>query len=181
MDSDQNSRQGLSSLIVKPLLLCLLVLVPATEAHEGPPFPIIVDRSVGPYLVTVWTDPDIGIGTFFVVFEPKPGEEMQEISSVQVGVAPSSGRLEEKVYDAETQRARNGARYYVEVEFDKGEKWRIRTIIEGEDWGDELIAEVIATPDGSVGPFTVVIYALPFVGIGILWVRAILRRRQVED
>lgn len=176
----KGSRSTLKKLI-KPLLVCLLLLVPTSEAHEGPPFPIIVDRQLGPYLVSVWTDPDIGTGTLFVVFELKEGEEMEEITSVKFGVAPSSGRLKETIYDAVTQRARNGTRYYADVEFDRGEKFTIRTLIEGEGWSDEYISQVIATPDGSVGPLTVVIYALPFLGIGILWVRAIIRKRQIEQ
>ena len=162
--------------------LCLIAFAPQTIAHEGPPFPIIVDKEVGPYLVSVWTDPDIGIGTFFVVMEPKDeASERDDIKSVQIGVAPTSGRLDEKVYTAEAQRTRSGARYMTEVEFDKGEMWKVRIILEGEGWGDELHSEVEATPDGSIGPVAVVIYALPFVCVGILWIRAIMRRRETVD
>src|SRR5690606_31855498 len=56
------------------LLVAGLLLPAPVRAHEGPPFPIIVDERVGPYVVSVWTDPDIGIGTFFVVLEP-PGDD----------------------------------------------------------------------------------------------------------
>lgn len=165
------------------LICCLILWAPKTDAHEGPPFRIIVDQEVGPYLVTVWTDPDIGIGTFFVVLEPISGdnEKLPEISAVKVGVAPTSGRLEEKIYSAESQQVRNGARYLAEVEFDQGEMWKVRVIIEGPDWEGELNSEVEATPDGSIGPIVIVIYALPFIGIGILWIRAIMRRRETEE
>lgn len=160
--------------------ICLITLVPKIEAHEGPPFPIIIDERVGPYLVSVWTDPDIGIGTFFVILEPVSGNELPEITSIQVGVEPTSGRLEEKIYDAEPQRVRRGARYYAEVEFDKGEMWKVRVILKGPGWEGELHSEVEATPDGTIGPIGLLIYALPFVAIGILWVRAIIRRRWEE-
>jgi hypothetical protein len=30
------------------------------SAHVGPPFPIVEDQKVGPYLASIWTDPDIG-------------------------------------------------------------------------------------------------------------------------
>ena len=36
-------------------------------AHDGPPFPILEGIRAGPYQVQVWTDPDIGIGEFFMV------------------------------------------------------------------------------------------------------------------
>ena len=155
-------------------------MAPVIQAHEGPPFPIIVDAEVGPYLVSVWTDPDIGIGTFFVVFEPVSDDHPPDITSVRVGVEPTSGRLDEVMYAAESQRVRNGARYYTEVEFDQGEMWQVRVTIEGEDWEGELNSEVEATPDGTIGPIGLLVYALPFVGIGILWFRAIIVRRRQE-
>lgn len=161
--------------------LCLITFAPRTIAHEGPPFPIIVDEEVGPYLVSVWTDPDIGIGTFFIVMDPQSGDDASDIKSIRVGVKPTSGRLEEEIYAAESQRVRNGARYMAEVEFDKGEMWKVRIVLEGEDWEGELNSEVEATPDGTIGPIAVVIYALPFLAVGILWVRAIMRRRETVE
>lgn len=159
------------------LAMALLFMVPDSRAHEGPPFPIIVDEEVGPYLVSVWTDPDIGIGTFFVVFEPREStNQSMDITSVQVGVAPTSGRLSEKLYEAERQSSQK-ARYNTEVEFDKGEMWKVRVVIKGVGWEEELHSEVEATPDGGIGPIAILIYAIPFIGIGILWFRAIMVRR----
>lgn len=158
-----------------------MILAPLLRAHEGPPFPIIVDEEVGPYLVSVWTDPDIGIGTFFVVFDPVSEDQNQEITLVSVGVEPSSGRLDEEVYIAEPQRVRTGARYYAEVEFDQGEMWQVRIYIDGEGWDGELNSEVEATPDGTIGPIGLLVYSLPFVAIGVLWFRAIIVRRRMEQ
>lgn len=163
------------------LAIALLLITPSIKAHEGPPFPIIVDKEVGPYLVSVWTDPDIGIGTFFVVFKPKKSPDgSMDINSVQVGVAPVSGRLSEKLYEAEPQSTPN-ARYTAEVEFDKGEMWKVRVIMKGAGWEEEFNSEVEATPDGSIGPIAVLVYAIPFIGIGILWIRAIMVRRRKEE
>lgn len=160
--------------------LLLIFVASNVQAHEGPPYPIIVDEKVGPYLVSVWTDPDIGIGTFFVVFEPISEGIPSEITSVQIAVEPVTGRLDEAIYDAESQQVRRGARYYSEVQFDRGEMWKVRVILEGDGWNEELSSEVEATPDGSIGPIGLLVYALPFVGIGILWFRAILVRRRKE-
>lgn len=169
-------------------VVCLLFMMLLPQriaiAHEGPPFPIIVDREVGPYLVSVWTDPDIGIGTFFVVLESNPAVTnlSNEIRSIDIGVTPASGRLEEAVYSAEAQSVSYGARYWVEVQFDRGEMWKVHVILEGEDWSEELFSEVEATPDGSIGPIVILIYAFPFVLVSILWIRAIMVRRQsVEE
>ncbi|MGV3720338.1 MAG: hypothetical protein ACO1SX_05450, partial [Actinomycetota bacterium] len=50
------------------LALLLLSATPAL-AHQGPPYPIIVDRAVGPYTFTVWADPDVGTATFYMNVE----------------------------------------------------------------------------------------------------------------
>ena len=158
----------------------MVVFVPVMRAHEGPPFPIIVDEEVGPFLVSVWTDPDIGIGTFFVIMEPLSGGNLPDITSVQIGVEPVSGRLKETVYTAEPQNVRRGARYYTEVAFDQGGMWKVRVRLEGPDWEGELYSEVEATPDGSIGPIGLIVYALPFIAVGVLWFRAIILRRRRE-
>ena len=33
-------------------------LAPAARAHDGPPYPIVSDRVLGPYRLSIWTDPD---------------------------------------------------------------------------------------------------------------------------
>lgn len=171
--------------IVRQILLTVmsfLLFVPNVHAHEGPPFAIIIDEEVGPYLVSVWTDPDIGIGTFFVIFEPiSDNHVVDDIESVKIGVEPVSGRLDEAVYEFELQPSRSGARYWTEVEFDQGEFWKVRISIEGEGFQKDLQSEVEATPDGTIGPIGLLIYALPFVGIGILLFRAIIVRRKYQD
>lgn len=164
-------------------IAALLALMPrALTAHEGPPFPILVDAAVGPWLVTVWTDPDIGIGTFYVVFEAAEDREFVEPASVTVGVRPVTGRLPEVVYDAAPERVRRGARYLAEVEFDRGELWDVRVVIEGPEGGGELTSEVEATPDGTIGPIGLVVYSVPFVLVALLWWRAsVVRHRMTEE
>lgn len=170
-----------------PVRGCLLaaLLLGATStatAHEGPPFPILVDEIVGPYVVSVWTDPDIGIGTFYVVMDAGPDGEWVEPSVVRVAVEPVSGRLPEVGYDArpERSRGRGAARYVTEVEFDRGEFWRVRIVIDSPAGGGELRSEVEATPDGTVGPIGLLIYSLPFILVAALWMRAVAVRRRME-
>ena len=164
-------------------LIAFLLLAACTPrvavAHEGPPFPIIVDRAVGPYTVSVWTDPDIGIGTFYVILDAPRGHRFVAPSAVRVGVRPVSGRLPDAMYHAEPERVRRGARYVAEVAFDRGERWHVRVIIDGPEGGGELASEVEATPDGTIGPIGLVIYAFPFVAIAVLWWRAAVVRRRM--
>ena len=160
------------------VIILALASTTRLEAHEGPPFPIIVDREVGPYLVSVWADPDIGTGTFFVVIEPGLDGRLPDVHSVRVGVRPESGRLPEAVYDAEDQNVRYGARYLAEVSFDAGGMWDVHIVIEGEEGGGDLRTQVEPTPDGTIGPIGLIVYALPFIAVAFLWIKAAMRRRQ---
>ncbi|HYO16841.1 MAG TPA: hypothetical protein VE685_26895 [Thermoanaerobaculia bacterium] len=159
-------------------LLVLLCAATPAWAHEGPPFPILVDQRVGPYVASVWTDPDIGTGTFFVVLEPPEGRSLPAGTKVRIGVQPVSRRLVEAVYDAAPQPVRFGERHYAEVPFDQGGTWRVRVLLDGPAGGGELRSEVEPTPDGTLGPIDLVIYALPFLAIGVLWLKAALRSRR---
>ena len=177
----RRTRPARGALLRIPVLVGLLAApLHLARAHEGPPFPILVDQPVGPYLVSVWTDPDIGTGTFYVVLEPGPGGEMADVDSVVVAVRPASGRLAEARYPAAPQRVRYGARYYTEVAFDRGEPWRVRVRIAGPAGGGELVSEVVPTPDGTIGPAGLVVYLLPFLAVGLLWLKAMLRRRSTR-
>jgi hypothetical protein len=167
----------MKKLILSVLLLCGLAPALPAGAHQGPPFPILVDRRVGPYIVQVWTDPDIGIGTFFVVLETPKERAMPAWAKVRIAVRPVSGRLPEAIYDALPQKVSSGARYLAKVPFDKGEMWRVRVLIDGAQGGGELATQVEATPDGTIGPIGLLVYAFPFVSVGFLWLKAVLRRR----
>jgi hypothetical protein len=165
---------------MKRLFLIPLLLgsaVPAL-AHEGPPFPILVDQRVGPYVASVWTDPDIGTGTFFVVLEPPEGKKLPDGTAVRVAVEPLDRHVKETLYKAEPQPVRYGERHFVETKFDRGGMWRVRILLEGPEGGGELKAEVEPTPDGTIGPISLVLYAIPFLAVGFLWLKAVLRRKE---
>lgn len=153
-----------------------LVLARPARAHEGPPFPIVMDHPAGPFVVSVWTDPDVGIGTFFVILAPARGTQLPDDLSVQVCVAPTSGRLPEACHPAGRQELRDKVQYYAEVSFDQQETWRVRVRVEGAGAVGEVTAEVEATPPGY-GRWDLLIYGFPFVLFGGLWLYAALRRR----
>jgi hypothetical protein len=153
--------------------LLFLGPVPATLAHEGPPFPLIVDRRAGAYVISVWADPDVGTGTFFVILEPAPGMSLPAESRVEVCVQPTSGRLPEACYVGKRQDLRDRVQYVAEVEFDRQEMWQVRFRVDG----TEVTAEVEATPPGF-GAWDLLIYGAPFLLFGGLWLIAALRGRR---
>ena len=136
-----------------------------------------MDQRVGPYVASVWTDPDIGTGTFFVVLEAPEGRSCRRGRRCGSACSRSRSGCRRCSTTAEPQTVKEGARYFAEVKFDQGGMWHTRVLIDGPTGGGELKADVEPTPDGILGPFASLVYALPFLGIGFLWIKAALRRR----
>ena len=153
------------------LILLLLALVSPGTAHNGPPFPIIEGKRIGPCIVALWTHPDVGIGTFFVILEPSPGGAIPKDLKIEIGVQPVSGRLPEVRYDMHREDLRRQLQYKTEVNFDADEIWRVHLLLHSAEGGGEATATVEATPPG-LGRWDLLFYASPFLGAGFLWFRA---------
>jgi hypothetical protein len=154
------------------LLGIVLLLAQIASAHEGPPFPLFVDQKADRYVVSVWTDPDVGTALFFVILNaPEPPADLR----VQIGVQPVSGRLPEAFYPAERENVQGQVQYRAQVHFDAQELWRVRVRLESAQGNGETMATVEATPPGY-GRWDLLVYLLPFLAIGALWAIAMLRR-----
>ncbi len=163
--------------------LCIL-FAPLARAHNGPPFPIIVDQRVGPCIVSLWTHPDIGVGTFFVMVDAAPGHAIPSDLKIDLGIQPVSGRLAEVIYATRRENLRGQVEYKTEVNFDRQEFWRARLIVHSSQGDGESTASVEATPAGF-GRWDLLLYLLPFAGVGFLWFKAVTgkrsyRRKQLE-
>lgn len=156
--------------------LLLACFTPA-RAHNGPPFPIIENRKVGPCIISLWTHPDVGTGTFFVIVDPLPGGRIPDGLSVQIGITPESGRLPEVIYTAAREDSRQPIEYKAFSEFDRDEFWRVRLILQSAEGSGEAISRVEATPPGY-GRWDLLLYLLPFLAVAFLWVWGITRRRR---
>lgn len=155
------------------------LLARTASAHEGPPFPLFVDQKVDRYLVSVWTDPDVGTAQFFVIIS---SQEIPADLRVQIGVQPVSGRLAETFYVAQRESLQQQIQYKAEVHLDAEELWRVRVRLESAQGNAETVATVEATPPGY-GRWDLLLYLFPFLAIGILWGIALIRkiRRRPED
>ncbi len=160
--------------------VCLVGVWVATasqaRAHDGPPFPIVMDQAAGPYLVSIWTDPDIGTGQFWVILAPAPGTALPDDITIHLCVQPLSGRLAEACYQAHRDGVQDRVQYYCETEFDQGDMWRVRVRIESAGKAVEVLSEVESTPPGY-GRWDLLIYSFPFILFGGLLVIGLLRRR----
>ena len=150
-------------------------LLPA-RAHNGPPFPIIENQKVGPCVISLWTHPDVGTGTFFVLVDPLPGSKIPDDLKITIGVQPESGRLPEVVYPATRDDNRGQAQYKAMAEFDRDEFWKVRLAMTSAQGSGEALSRVEATPPGF-GRWDLLLYLLPFLAIAFLWFRGMARTR----
>jgi len=165
-----------STVFMIGLAIGSLLISREASAHEGPPYPILVDKMIGPCLISVWADPDVGTGTFFIIIESPPNGTLPEDVTVEVGVRPISGRLDEVRHQAAREASRSRLQFRAEIPFDAQERWLTRFLVRSSRGNGEATAEVEVTPPGY-GRWDLLLYLFPFLGIGLLWLKAFLRGR----
>jgi hypothetical protein len=134
------------------------------------------NRRIGPLTVAVWSNPDVGTGSFFVIIDPPKGGSVPADMKVQVAVQPVSGRLPEKSYGAWREKVRNEIEFKTTVPFDKEETWRVRILLSSAEVTGETQTNVEVTPPG-LGRLDLLLFLLPFLGIGLLWFKAASTKR----
>jgi hypothetical protein len=163
-----------NSLAVTTLLLT--VILPAA-AHNGPPFPIIENKKVGPCIVSLWTHPDVGTGAFYVFVESLPGSTVPDDLKIEIAVQPATGRLPEKSYSAERVKSRGQVQFNAQADFDRQELWHVRLVVQSSQGSGEATTQVEVTPPGF-GRWDLLLYLLPFLIVASLWLRGISRARR---
>jgi len=159
------------------LIVILLTLPVPVGAHNGPPFPIIENKKVGPCIVALWTHPDVGTGAFYVFLEPTQGGSVPDDLKIKIGVQPVTGRLPEKFYEARRVKSHGQVQYNAQADFDRQELWRVRLVLESSQGSGEATAQVEVTPPGF-GRWDLLLYLLPFLLVAFLWFRGISRAKR---
>jgi len=150
-------------------------------AHSGPPFPIISNQIAGPYHVSVWTDPDAtadgsAAGQFWVVVPPaNPGTSLPAETKVDVTIQPANGGP--AVRGIAKPVNGDASRQFVALLMDHEGRYATRASIEGPLGAVDVAAEVEATYDLRPSSIMVAVYVMPFVLVGFLWIKVLLRRR----
>jgi hypothetical protein len=147
-------------------------------AHIGPPYPIMQNRKVGPFNVEVWSNPDVGTGSFYIIVDPPKGSGLivPADMKVQVAVQPASKRLPVAVYNAWREKLLDHVEFKTIVPFDKEETWHVQITFSSSTANGEADTDVPVTPT-LLGRWNLLIFLLPFVGIGVLWFKAASVRR----
>ena len=150
----------------------LCFCVPARE-HIGPPNPIMQNREVGPFNVEVWSNPDVGTGSFYVVIDPPKGTGLTVPADmrVQVAVQPVSKRLPMAIYSAWREKLLDHVEFKTLAPFDKEEMWHVHITFSSSTANGEADTDIPVTP-ALLGRWDLLIFLLPFAGVGVLWFKA---------
>ena len=162
--------------------VALLLAVPAAaRAHDGPPFPILIDRVAGPYQVSIWTDPDAtddgsAGGQFWVRLKAVDGP-LPEGTRTTVSIRPRDREGAELSAPAAPVRG-DVTNQFAALVMDHEGRFAVRVRVTGPLGDATGEAETDATYNLRPPPSLVVLYAAPFVLVGILWGTLLVSRRR---
>jgi hypothetical protein len=185
-DGDAGYLFGVMGLLPRRLLIGVTLLVAVLAwphvafAHVGAPYPVLLDHPVGPYVVSVLTDPDVGIGTF--ILQGTAGEEgvIPDDTTVTFWVWPEDGHTGEAGTEAGVEERRGEQRFVARVPFDAEGPWGVRLVLEGTAGEGEVTFSVQVTPPYP-GFVTTLACLVPFMALGGLWMWGALRSRSPKN
>lgn len=151
-------------------------------AHDGPPFPIVSDRTAGPYTVSVWTDPDTTDddtpgGQFWVMLAPnEEGGSLPADTRATIVAQPLDRAGEPRSAVTEPVRG-DAATQFGAVVLDHEGRFGVQVEVAGPLGRASVDSEVDATYDLRPAPLLVLLYMMPFIVVGAIWTKLLLRRR----
>ena len=173
-------------------LLCCLVsflvvcsLSALAHDHHAPPVRIITDEQVGPWTISVWAQQHMDMEKFFVKARPASGTTPGTTAGtttpndlkVEIGVQPATQNSPEVFYPASDESA--DGQYTAEAPLDAEKSWQIRIRLQSSLSVSETTTYLGAAPPGA-GQWQLLLYSLPFLSVGGLWLRLYRLRRGVR-
>lgn len=158
------------------------------SAHSGPPFPILSDRVAGAYQVSIWADPDAtddrsAAGKFWVMLQPAPqtgaGRMVPAATRVDVVIKPLDRDGGEVSARAEPVNGEVG-RQFAALLMDHEGPFGVRVTVDGPLGRADVQASADATYDLRPRPILIALFVMPFVLVGFVWGKLLIRRRMLR-
>lgn len=158
------------------LIQMVFILWPAiwpylqVASHEGPPFPILVNRKSGSFLVSVWTDPDLGEGKFFLDFKSAPENQDTILpQKVKISAHHLSQDKERIFFESANPGLNNSPFFQGTIPFDRTGNWEVFINWESDGKrGEGVSFQVEVTPPGGPSPLDFGLILIPFIGLAVL-------------
>jgi len=171
--------------LVIALALAVAALSFDVSAHSGPPYPILSDKVAGPYLISIWTDPDTtddgsAGGQFWIRIHLAGGGEVppETRATVSIGTADRSGSA--RTASASPVRG-DVTNQFAALVMDREGPFGVLVTVEGPRGRAAVDSSVDATYDLRPPRSLLLIYLVPFVLVGLLWGRLLMRRRALPS
>lgn len=165
------------------IAVILAAMPVAVGAHDGPPFPILSDHVAGPYQLSIWTDPDAtddgSAGGQFWVRLHGSRSRIPDATRVSVSLTPLDRQGAALTAAAAPVRG-DITNQFAALVMDHEGRFAVRVTVEGPLGAASAEAEADATYDLRPAPYLVLLYAAPFVLVGILWGALMVRRRSAS-
>jgi hypothetical protein len=153
-------------------------------AHSGPPYPIVQDQVTGPYRIAVWTDPDStddgsAAGRFWVTVHPAAeGATLPDDTRARVSVTPLDRPADAGSSAGTDLVGGDVSHQFAAVVLDHEGAFRVKVVVDGALGRADVDSEVQATYDLRPPPALIFLYLFPFVLVGALWVKLLMKRRR---
>ena len=152
--------------------------------HSGPPYPILSDQVAGPYLISVWTDPDTTDdgspgGQFWIRIHLADGGEVPPTTHATVSIG-AVDRLESARTAPASPVRGDITNQFAALEMDHEGTFGVLVRVEGPRGRATVDSSVEATYDLRPQRWLFLLYLAPFVLVGLLWGRLLIRRRAVK-
>lgn len=163
----------------KIILLLTCFLSTTVLAHEGPPFPIVVDHIFGELKVSVWADPDTENGTF--TFYPEGPNLKKDDLYFEIKANPKDQTgpiLKSTALQAIEDKGRYS--YTATLPFPTNGVWDVIIVVKNKQNGSVLTSTSVPVEVTPPGPnkSEFVLYMLPFLVVAAIWVRIVLYKRR---
>lgn len=163
-------------------LVALIVGTRDASPHAGPPYPIVSQQETGPFRISVWTDPDTtddgsAGGQFWVILEPAAGGDVPPDLPVEVSIRPLSRPGEARTARAEPVDG-DPSRQFAALVMDHEGPFAVQVSVPAPGGPLQVRAQVEATYDLRPPPGTALVYLVPFLLVGGLWIKLLVRRRR---
>ena len=168
--------------IVVPTVMAVAMTGATLRAHSGPPFPIVSDRVAGAYRISIWADPDAtddrsAAGKFWVMMQTaRPGGIIPQSTRVEVTIRPIDRQGIDRAGHAEPVNG-DVARQFVALVMDHEGAFGVRVAVNGPLGDVEVDASTDATYDLRPRPILMILFVIPFVLVGFVWGKLLIRRR----
>jgi hypothetical protein len=165
------------------LIVGILTTGATVCAHSGPPYPIVSNQIAGAYEISLWTDPDTtddgsAAGKFWVTMGPaRKGDVLAPATRVNVSIWPTDRQGSVRTGSADPVGHEPSSRF-VALVMDHEGPYAVRVKIEGPLGPADVEAAVDATYDLRPRPIMLGLALMPFLLVGFLWVKLLLRRRK---